>query len=144
MLWTQRRTNADIRNELEVPEGWLLNTVYRRKLKFFCHIKRHDSLEKAVLEGKVLGKRSRGRERRRWEDCISERLGYTTDEAGNLAQIRVLYRATVSGPFPSSHALLRWKLSKKGVFCSDSVFIDILLSYAHAYVRRVANNILFS
>ena len=30
--WTQRRTNADIRNELEVPEGWLLNTAYWRKV----------------------------------------------------------------------------------------------------------------
>ena len=46
------------RNELKVPEGWLLNTVYRRKLIFFGHIKRHDSLEKAELEGRVPGKRS--------------------------------------------------------------------------------------
>ena len=96
MPWTQRRTNADIRNELELPEGWLLNTVYRWKLKFFGHIKRHDSLEKAVLEGKVPGKRSRGRQRRRWEECISERLGYTMHENWNLAQNRVMYRATVN------------------------------------------------
>ena len=87
---------ADIRNELEVPEGWLLNTVYRRKLKFFSHIKRHDSLEKGVLEGKVPGKRSRGRQRRRWEDCNSQRLGYTMNEAGNLKQNRIPYRATVN------------------------------------------------
>ena len=100
VTWTQRRTNADMRNELEVPEGLLLNIVYRRKLKFFCHIKGHDSLElKAALEGKV--PRKRGRQRRRWEDCISERLGYTTNEAGRLAQNRVLYRATV-------HAATSW------------------------------------
>ena len=91
--WTQRRTNADIRNELEVPEGWLLNTGYRRKLKFFGHIKSHDSLVKAVLEGKVPGKRSRGRQRRRWELRLyqQEANGYTTDEAGRLPQNRVLY-----------------------------------------------------
>ena len=59
-------------NELEVSEGWLLNTVYRRKLKLFGHIKRHDSLDKAVLEGKVPGKRSQGRQRRRWKDRINE------------------------------------------------------------------------
>ena len=50
--------------------------------------------KKAVLEGQVPGKRSR-RRRRRWEDCISARLGYTTNEAGRSAQNRVLYRATV-------------------------------------------------
>ena len=49
--WTQRRTNASIRNELEVPEGWLLNSIYRQKLNFFGHMKRHDSLEMAGLEG---------------------------------------------------------------------------------------------
>ena len=62
-----------------VPEGWLFNSVYRRKLNFFAHMKRHDSLEKAVLKGQVHGKRSRDRQRRRWEDCISERFGYTTN-----------------------------------------------------------------
>ena len=64
--------------------------------KFFCYIKKHDSLEKTVLEGKVPGERSGGRQRRRWEHCISERLGYTMNDAGHLAQNRVLYRATVN------------------------------------------------
>ena len=30
-----------------------------------------------------------------WEDCISARLGYTTNEDGRLAQNCMLYRATV-------------------------------------------------
>ena len=50
-------------------KGWLQNFLYKRKLNFFGHMKRHDSLEKAWLEGQVPGKRSRGRQRRRWEDC---------------------------------------------------------------------------
>ena len=91
MSWTQRRTNASVTNELEVPEAWQLNAAYKRKLNFLGHIKRHDSLEKAVLQGQVPGKRSRGRPRRRGE----ERLGYTMKEAQRLAQTRVLYRAAV-------------------------------------------------
>ena len=88
-------TPCSIRNELEVPEGWLLNSIYRQKLNFFGHMKRDDSLEKAGLEGQVPGKRSRDRQRKRCEDSISERLGYTTNEAGRLAQNRFLYRETV-------------------------------------------------
>ena len=49
------RVNASFSLSIELPEGWLLNTVYRRKLRFFGHIKRNDSLEKAVLEGQVPG-----------------------------------------------------------------------------------------
>ena len=50
--WTQRRTNAPIKNELEVPEGWLLSTVIEQNIKFFGHTKRQDSLEKPDLGGK--------------------------------------------------------------------------------------------
>ena len=53
-----------------------------------------------MLEGHLPGKRSRGRQRRRWEDCISERLGYITNEARRLAQNRVLHRATCMPPRP--------------------------------------------
>ena len=40
----------------------------RRKLSYFGHIKRHQSIKKEILEGKVDGKRGRCRPPRRWED----------------------------------------------------------------------------
>ena len=62
-------------------ETKLLNTDYRPKLKFFGHIKRHDSLENATLERQVPGNRSISRPRRRWEDWeISKGSRYVSSE----------------------------------------------------------------
>ena len=41
------------------------------KLGYFGHVKRHDTIEKTVLEGKIEGKRSRGKPRRAWADDVS-------------------------------------------------------------------------
>ena len=48
--------NAPIKNELEVPDGWLLNSVYRRKFNFVRHMKKHYSLEKGLPKDKYLAK----------------------------------------------------------------------------------------
>ena len=53
--------NASIRNELEVLEGWLLNTVIWQKImKFLARDTKTGTipLEKAVLEEQVPEKRS--------------------------------------------------------------------------------------
>ncbi|KAG1667084.1 putative palmitoyltransferase ZDHHC8 [Nymphon striatum] len=48
----------------------LLNIVKERKLKYYGHIKRHQTVQRITLEGKVEGKRSRGKQRLKWEDNI--------------------------------------------------------------------------
>ena len=42
----------------------LLNTIIMRKLQYFGHIARNNSLQKLLLEGKVDGKRQRRRPRK--------------------------------------------------------------------------------
>lgn len=93
--WTERRTNRSIREELNVEEDWLETYVKRQKLRFFGHIKRHESLSKIIMEGIVEGKRGRGRPRRQWERDIMEMLSKTVTEAGRLAQDRDIYREAV-------------------------------------------------
>ena len=44
----------------------LLDIIKRRKMCFFGHIKRHDSIIKDILESKVEGRRGRGRPRAAW------------------------------------------------------------------------------
>jgi len=51
ILWTDMKTNKDILAELDIIDKWLLKSVQQRKLKYFGHIKRHDSIEKTILEG---------------------------------------------------------------------------------------------
>ncbi|RUS91450.1 hypothetical protein EGW08_000774 [Elysia chlorotica] len=44
----------------------------RRKLAYYGHIRRHCSIQKRVVEGKVEGKRGRGRKRQSWLANIQE------------------------------------------------------------------------
>ena len=62
MPWTEKRTNVSILQQFgNVDENWLLNTAVQRKLAYFGHVKRHDSLERTIYEGIIEGKRGRGR-----------------------------------------------------------------------------------
>ena len=97
--WTQRRSNADIRKDLNIEEDWLLKTIKKRKLKYFGHIKIHNDLERLIMEGKVPGKRERGRPRRRWTQDIEDLLQMTMEEAGQLGQNREAYRVAVRTTF---------------------------------------------
>ena len=60
--WTDRRTNEGILNELGTTRK-LLILIQRRKLKYVGHALRNErtDLMTTVLQGKVKGKRNRGR-----------------------------------------------------------------------------------
>ena len=95
--WTEKRTNVSILQQLgNIEENWLLNTVVKGKMAYFGHVKRHDSLERAIYEGIIEGKRGRGRPRRRWSQDITDRLNTTITEAGRRAQDRSAYRGAVA------------------------------------------------
>ena len=84
--WTAKKRNEDIIKELNIKPNWLLQQVKKRKLCYFGHIKRHDTLEKHVLEAKLEGKRRRGRPTRRWTDDIRDWTERSAAEAGRVAQ----------------------------------------------------------
>ena len=70
--WTARRSNQSILKEInpEYPlEGLML------KLQYFGHLmQRADSLEKALMLGKMEGRRRRGQQRTRWLDGITDSM----------------------------------------------------------------------
>ena len=49
-------------------EQQILVSITQRQLKFFGHIVRENNLERLVLEGKIDGSRSRGRQRKKYLD----------------------------------------------------------------------------
>ena len=63
------------------PNEDLLTTVKRRKLKWYGHITRSSGLAKTILQGTVQGGRRRGRQKKRWEDNITEWTGMTLGAA---------------------------------------------------------------
>ena len=58
--WTARRPNQSILKEIS-PECSLEGLMLRLKLQYFGHLmRRADSLEKALMLGKIEGRRRRG------------------------------------------------------------------------------------
>ena len=92
--WTARR-NKDILRELNIKPNWLLNTIKSRKLTYFGHLERHDTLEKHILEAKLQGKRRKGRPAQKWTDDIKEWLSIDVVQAGRKAQNREVFRLMV-------------------------------------------------
>ena len=93
--WIEKVTNKEVLSRLDMKTTMLLQNAKTLKLKYFGHIKRHETLERHILEAKIEGKKRRGRPTRRWEQDINEWLGTTTAQAGRLAEDRILYRQKV-------------------------------------------------
>ena len=91
--WKEKRTNVSILEQLgNVEETLLLDTIIQRKLAYFGHVQRHDSLERTIYEGIIEGRKGRGRSKRRWSKDITKRLNTTFAEAGQRAQDRSAYQ----------------------------------------------------
>ena len=60
--WTARRSNQSILKEIS-PGCSLEGLMLKLKLQYFGHLMRTDSLEKALMLGKIKGRRRRGRQR---------------------------------------------------------------------------------
>ena len=73
-----------------------LAEVKRIKLQYFGHVVRADNLCTYVLHGIVVGKRRRGRPRRRWTDDIKQWTGISVAECIQHAKDRSAWRALVS------------------------------------------------
>ena len=95
--WIEKRKNTEILKELKVGHDWLLNNIKARKLSYFGHLKRQDSLERHILEARLEGKRRKGRPTRRWTEDIKKWLPMSPTEAGREAQKRDVFRRMVSG-----------------------------------------------
>ena len=73
--WRDRKTNDYVRRQIETlagPQEPLLSVVKKRKLSWFGHVTRHNSLPKTVLQGTLEGGRRRGRQTKSWMDNIKE------------------------------------------------------------------------
>jgi hypothetical protein len=55
-------------------------------LKWFGHVTRGEGLTKTVLQGTVRGGRKRGRQKKRWENNITEWTGMKLNETLQLAK----------------------------------------------------------
>ena len=95
--WTERKTDEFVlgKSGLQFQGDRLANTVYARQLGFIGHVLRHESLEKTLLIGMVLGKRGRGRPKTRLCDHLKTTTGMSMVEMERAAQDRNHWRMIV-------------------------------------------------
>ena len=91
LSWVEKVTNTAVLKKVGLREPILVKNIKRLKLSYFGHLKRHQTLEKHILEAKIEGKRRRGRPARRWEQDIEEWLDMKTTRAGRVAQERSVF-----------------------------------------------------
>ena len=90
--WKEMKTNEEVLKDIGMKEKSLLKIIKKKKLAYYGHVRRHNTLQKTVLEGGVCGERGRGRRRTTWTMNIAKMTDRSINECCELALDREVWR----------------------------------------------------
>ena len=90
--WKEYKSNKEVLNMIN-SKRMLVDMIKRKKLAYFGHLVRRDNIQRLLLDGKIDGKRSRGKQRLTWADNITEWIGMKYSECIRIAQDRRRWRS---------------------------------------------------
>ena len=78
-------TNRNVSKRFKPKRTELMTTVRQRKTRYYGHLRRHQSIQKQIMEGKIEGKRGRGRRRVSWLENVSSYMKCPINQCAEMA-----------------------------------------------------------